>query len=507
MYRWFQIDFDIFGRTTTPLQTEITQAIFLKLHQNGFLTERVTTQLYCEQHDSFLADRFVEGECPHCAYADARGDQCDLCGQLLDPLDLKKPRCKIDGAAPVTGDSKHIFLSLDKLQPEIGRFYAESAAKGAWSSGAKDITSAWLKKGLEARGITRDIKWGTPVPLPGYEEKVIYPWFDACIGYASITANYTSEWEKWWRSPEDVQLYQFLGKDNVAYHAIMFPGTQIGTQETWTKVHHLASTDYLTYEGGKFSKSRGIGIFGDAAPKTGVPADVWRYYLLAHRPESGDTEFNWDGFIAANNNTLLKNLGNFVSRVVRFANSKHYNSIIPDGSDFDKATFGAWTDEFNVLLAQYIRELDAVKLRAGLATVLQVSQRGNLFLQSNGLNNALAEKEPAKCAAMIRFALNLIHLLAAMLAPYMPGTAQSINAQLGAEPLAIPDRWTADSLKPGHKIGRATYLFSTIKPEKAAEWRKQFGSDAAQRVKEEESAKKERKKALAKGEKVLTNEP
>jgi methionyl-tRNA synthetase len=231
-YKWFNISFDIFGRTTTELQTEITQDIFLKLMQNGFLKERQTTQLYCETHGSFLADRFVEGQCPVCAYPDARGDQCDLCdlcGRLLDPFQLRNPRCKVDGSVPIAMETNHIFFELDKLQLDIEGFFQKSGAE--WSNNGKGITSAWLKEGLEPCSTTRDMKWGTKVPLPGYEDEVIYPWFDACIGYVSITACYTEQWEKWWRNPKGVQLFQFLGKDNVVFHSIIFPATQIGTEE------------------------------------------------------------------------------------------------------------------------------------------------------------------------------------------------------------------------------------------------------------------------------------
>lgn len=274
VYDWFNIKFDIFGRTSTPQQTKITQEIFLKVHERGFCAERVTTQPYCEEpkHQSFLADRFVEGECPLCHYADARGDQCDQCGHVLDPENLINPRCKIDGTRPVLRDTKHIFLLLDKLQPALEEWYKKSSALGAWSSNGINITESWLKEGLKPRGITRDYKWGVPVPLPDYSGKVFYVWFDACIGYVSITANYTNQWEKWWRDPEGVKLYQFLGKDNVPFHTVMFPGSQIGTGDTWTKLHHLSTTEYLKYEGGKFSKSRGIGVFGSEAKNTGIPS-------------------------------------------------------------------------------------------------------------------------------------------------------------------------------------------------------------------------------------------
>jgi methionyl-tRNA synthetase len=499
IYEWFGISFDIFGRTTTELQTRITQEIFLKLNQKGYLQERLTTQLYCESHKAFLADRFVEGECPSCSYPDARGDQCDLCGKLLDSLELKNPRCKIDRTTPITKETKHVFLELDKLQSELEVFFHESSNSGAWSANGKQITSAWLKEGLWPRNITRDMKWGTKVPLPDYDGKVIYSWFDACIGYVSITASYTDEWDKWWHDPENVKLYQFLGKDNVVYHSVIFPATQIGTGDTWTRLHHLSTTEYLTYEGGKFSKSRGIGIFGDSAQKTGVPADIWRYYLLSQRPETGDSEFDWDGFIAANNNSLLKNFGNFVNRVLKFINSRHYDSIVPDGTRYSEPAFDVFKDEINKTLAQYIKDFDAVKLRPALASVLQISHLGNSFLQTNKLDNSLAEHQPEKCAAVVNRAVNLVRLLSAVVSPYMPDTAKSINEQLRIGSCPIPDYWDDSFIETGHRIGKSEHLFSRIKPEKAAEWRLAFGSEEVEKVKKEAAAKKAAKEAEKKG--------
>ncbi|KIW01282.1 methionine-tRNA ligase [Verruconis gallopava] len=497
VYAWFNISFDKFGRTTTQQQTEVTQAMFLKLKENGFLKELTTTQLYCLEHQSFLADRFVEGTCPHCKYPDAQGDQCDLCGRLLDPLDLIEPRCKMDGAKPVERETTHMFFELDKLQGEIEAFFQERIAESPWSVNATAITAAWLKQGLQARSVTRDYKWGTKVPLPGYEDKVIYSWFDAPIGYISITATYTDQWEKWWRNP-DVQLYQFMGKDNVIFHSIQFPASQIGTRENWTKLHHLSACEYLTYEGGKFSKSRGIGVFGDSAQKSGVPSDVWRYYLLSHRPESGDTDFDWDSFITANNSTLLNNLGNFVSRVIKFVAAKHYNSVVPAAANHEELSFKEFKDEVNALLAQYVKELDAVKLRAGLATALQISQLGNGFLQSNNLSNRLVEEEPEKCNTVVNLAINLIHLLASVFEPYMPDTAASINRQLNTSPQSIPDQWKVDSIQGGHKIGTPEYLFQRIAPAKAEEWRKMFGNQKEEKAKEGEMSKKAAKKAAKK---------
>ena len=243
-------------------------------------------QLYCNTHKGFLSDRYVEGTCPRCAFEDARGDQCDKCGNLLDPLDLIDPKCKLDKSTPVGRDSEHIFLRLDVLQPEVANWVGKSFESGAWSTNGKHITDAWLKEGLTERCITRDLKWGTPVPLEEMKEKVLYVWFDATIGYISITANYTPEWKQWWLNPDQVQLYQFMGKDNVPFHTVVFPASQIGTRQDWTMLHHINTTEYLNYEQKKFSKSRGIGVFGNQAQSTGIEPSIWRYYLISSRPET-----------------------------------------------------------------------------------------------------------------------------------------------------------------------------------------------------------------------------
>lgn len=354
-----------------------------------------------------------------CGYDDARGDQCDKCGHLLDPLELINPRCKLDNATPVPRDTKHIYLNLDKLQPKEEEWFKKASKEGNWSSNCIQITSSWLKEGLHPRGITRDLKWGTAVPLEGYENKVMYVWFDACIGYVSITATYTEEWEKWWRNPEQVKLYQFMGKDNVPFHTVVFPCSQIGTGDKWTMLNTLSTTEYLNYEQGKFSKSRGIGVFGNNAKETGIPSDVFRYYLLSHRPETGDSEFEWSGFIDANNNVLLKNLGNFVNRVIKFVNSKIYDSKVPDYTKFTDPYFEEHKKKVNEALKQYIDESENVKIKAALATALAISSLGNQLLQDNKLDNRLATEEADKCASVVGLALSHIHLLASLIQPYL----------------------------------------------------------------------------------------
>ncbi|KAG6288924.1 putative methionine--tRNA ligase, cytoplasmic protein rar1 [Claviceps aff. purpurea] len=504
VYDWFEIGFDYFGRTTTEKQTEIVQDIFLKLHKNGLLEERTTTQPYCEKHDGYLADRFVEGTCPKCGYDDARGDQCDKCGGLLDPFELINPRCKVDGAQPVPRDTKHIFLKLNELQPSIEEWFEDAHKKYGWPANGTAITKSWLTKGLEGRSITRDLKWGVPIPLPGYEKKVIYVWFDACIGYPSITANYTDEWEKWWKNPEDVSLYQFMGKDNVPFHTVIFPGSEIGTGEKWTMLNHLSTTEYLNYENGKFSKSRGVGVFGNQVRDIGISPSVWRYYLLSNRPETADTQFEWQAFVLSNNSELLANFGNFVNRIVKFVNAK-CDSTVPDFSASytdDTFDFPAWIARVNTLLAEYVDELEKVHIRAGVRKLMEISTEGNALLQYR-LDNANLVEHPERTNTVIGLALNLCHLLASLASPYMPSTSESICKQLNTSLAHIPDVWTPEVLKSGHKIGKAAYLFTRIDDKKVTEWKSQFGGsaesraaeEAAKKKKQEEKEKKKAKKA------------
>jgi methionyl-tRNA synthetase len=508
VYDWFEIAFDYFGRTTTELQTTIAQDIFMKLYKNGYMEERTTTQPYCEKHSSFLSDRFVEGTCPKCQYEDARGDQCDKCGSLLDPFELINPHCKLDGATPVPRETTHIFLRLDKSQKDIEEWFSKSSVEGGWPQNGVSITRSWLDKGLDARSITRDLKWGTPVPLPGYEKKVLYVWFDACIGYPSITANYTKDWEQWWRNPEEVKLYQFMGKDNVPFHTVIFPGSQMGTGDKWTMLNHLSTTEYLNYESGKFSKSRGVGVFGNTAKETGIPPSVWRYFLLANRPETGDTQFEWKAFIAANNSELLANLGNFVNRLIKFVNAK-LDGVIPEFSPTladETVDFPGFVADVNALLAEYVADLEAVRLRAGLRKIMDISSKGNLLLAGR-LDNTNLTENPVRTHTVIGLCLNLAYLIASLASPYMPSTATSIVEQLNAPLTSIPDKWTPDVLSGGHKIGKAAYLFTRIDESKEAEWREQYGGTQASRQAEAEAkAKKAADKARDKERKKAKKE-
>ena len=421
---------------------------------------------------------------------------------------LLNPRCKIDGATPERRKTKHLYLRLDSLGDKIVDWF--NGASKDWSTNCVSITQAWIDKGLKPRAITRDLRWGVPIPegLEGlneeeYRNKVFYVWFDACIGYMSITKTYTDgddlsgkKWEQWWKNPDNVSLYQFMGKDNVPFHTIIFPGSQLGTGENWTKIYNLSATEYLNYEGGKFSKSKGVGVFGTNAKDTGIDPDLWRFYLLSRRPETNDSEFKWDEFVNGNNNDLLKNIGNLVQRVIKFCSVK-LGAVVPDYTKYSDALLEDHIKQVNNVLTAYIAHLENTKLRAGLADVLQISALGNKLLQDNRLDNRLFTEEPDRCAAVIGLALNHLHLLASILSPYMPSTADSIFQQLGIDPEPhIPDTWESGfALKPGHPLGEPKLLFTAIPASKIEEWREAYGGEELQRQKRLDAEKTAAKKA------------
>jgi methionyl-tRNA synthetase len=476
VYEWFNIDFDYFGRTTTQYQTKIAQDIFAHVNSNGYLQEDTMEQLFCEKDDRYLADRFVEGICPHCAFADARGDQCDGCGKLLNPTELKAPRCKLCGTTPILKSTKHLFLDLPKLSEKLENWVGTASSE--WTNNSTQITRAWLKDGLKPRCITRDLKWGTPVPLPGYESKVFYVWFDAPIGYLSITANYTEEWEKWWKNPEDtkVELHQFMGKDNVPFHTVIFPSSLLATGQSWTMLKNLSTTEYLNYEGGKFSKSRGTGVFGDGAAATNIPADVWRYYLLANRPESSDADFSWTDLQLKNNSELADNLGNFVNRALKFAQSSFGNKVPELGPLTESET--KLVSDVNEAVKQYSERLEKAQLREGARLALAVSRLGNQYLQENKPWD-LFKTDKVRCGTVIATFASLARLVAILIWPYMPEMAANLlytQLNLPREPYpSFIDTFTVDLVPAGHILGEPQPLFRKILDAEIKEYREKFG--------------------------------
>nr|XP_054505166.1 methionine--tRNA ligase, cytoplasmic [Agelaius phoeniceus] len=479
IYAWFRISFDHFGRTTTPQQTRIAQDIFQRLLARGFLLQDTLEQLRCESCGRYLADRFVEGTCPFCAYAEARGDQCDRCGKLINAVELQNPQCKLCHGTPVVTPTQHLFLDLPKLEGQLEAWLERTWAAGEWTANARHITRTWLRDGLKPRCITRDLTWGTPVPLDGFRDKVFYVWFDAPIGYLSITATYTEHWERWWKNPQQVELYNFMAKDNVPFHSVVFPCSLLGADDNYTLVNHLIATEYLNYEDGKFSKSRGVGVFGDMAKDTGIPADVWRFYLLYLRPEGQDSAFSWADLMLKNNSELLNNLGNFINRAGMFV-CKFFGGTVPAM---------ALTAEDQRLLArvtlemrQYHQLMERVRLRDALRCVLGISRHGNQYIQVNEPWKRIKgdERDRQRAGTVTGVAVNLAAALAALLQPFVPGVSAAIQGQLRIPPerCGLGPGLTC-TLPAGHRVGTVSPLFQKLEPEQVEALRQRFGGGQA----------------------------
>ena len=442
IYRWFHIAFDKFGRTSTPIQTEVTQDIFLKLDKQGFIKEETIEQLYCSSCGRFLADRYVLGICPHCNSANARGDQCEDCGKLLDPTELREPKCSSCGVTPKAEKTSHLYIDLPKIRERLEGWIKTASVDGFWANNAIQMTQAWIRDGLRERAITRDLKWGIPVPKDGYEKKVFYVWFDAPIGYISITGNLGkelidekntpfSDWHEfvnhWWKSPGETELFQFIGKDNIPFHTVIFPSSLLGSGDTWTMLHHMSSSEYLNYESGKFSKSRGIGVFGTDVMETRIPADVWRFYTYYNRPEKSDTLFTWKDFQEKVNSELIGNLGNLVNRTLSFV-SRYYDGSLAGGSGNEELWKTVRKFEGDITSA-----LERADLRDAFHLVFELSSFANKSFQEAEpwKKRQGNESERQEAAALISDLSYVVRDIAILIQPFMPQTAEKIASFFG----------------------------------------------------------------------------
>lgn len=482
-YDAFELSFDCFGRTSSPQNKEITYHIFSKLDENGFVDEKTIKQVYSVDDKQFLADRYITGTCPYCGYDKARGDQCENCTKVLEPTELINPKSTISGSTNLeVRETKHLFLNLPKIEKRLAEWV--KSKEPYWPDVAYSIAQKWLKEGLQERCITRDLKWGFPVNKAGYEDKVFYVWFDAPIGYIGITKQWADEkpqerdWKKWWLNADDVKYVEFMGKDNVPFHAIFFPAMLLGTGEKWTFVDYLKGMSYLTFEGGKFSKSEHRGVFADKAVEE-FPADYWRYWLMANAPESSDSSFTFDGFVSTINKDLNGVLGNFVSRVLKMTASK-FSPEVPAG--------GAFTSQENELISalqekvnNYFSYLENMEFRKALNELRAIWVDGNNYI-SVAEPWSVIKENPERAAAILRVCINLIRIYAILSYPIMPKVAENMLAKLGLSVQDMPSLKNFDVkeqiqfLKPGAKFEVGDALFERITPEKCQELKEKYGS-------------------------------
>ncbi|MEL6370050.1 MAG: methionine--tRNA ligase [Pseudomonadota bacterium] len=487
----FGLSFDHFGRSSSGENATLTQHFAAVLEDNGLIEERVDQQVYSIEDQRFLPDRYVEGTCPHCGYEKARGDQCDNCGRLLDPTDLKDPYSAISGSKQIeVRETRHLYLLQSKLQERIADWVD---GKDEWPALTRSIAKKWLKEGLQDRSITRDLYWGVKVhrdgaPRSGFENKVFYVWFDAPIAYIAATQAWAAraddqDWRDWWRldhGADEIRYVQVMGKDNVAFHTVSFPCTLLGSEEPWKTVDTLKSMNWLTWYGGKFSTSQNRGIFMDQALDL-LPADYWRWHLMANAPESDDTSFTLEHFASVVNKDLADVLGNFVNRICRFGTSK-FGPQVPDTGNYGE-TEEALSKELDQRIASYTAALEAMEFRKAFSELRGIWVAGNEYLQVAAPWTAF-KTDPDTAAASVRAGLNLIYLFAVLSAPVIPFTAEKManvfgktlqdDSIVGVWPTSAKSALSA--IPAGTAFETPDVLFAKIEDDQLEAWRETFGA-------------------------------
>lgn len=466
--KWFNISLDHFGRTTNKAHGKISRDIYNNLDSKGLVTERIVENLYCEACRRFLADRFVYGTCPKCGNNKAKGDQCDDCDAVYDAV--LAPKCLVCNGTCTSRSSMHKFLELPALHKDLESWFNNTSG---WSKNAASLAKSYYSGKMEPRCITRNLKWATPIyadddPRRKDCDLTFYPWFDAPIGYMSITADYYArtlaadekgeDWLGWWYPDADkkVKIYQFMGKDNVYFHSVMFPATLIGSSDIKTcaiKDLVISATEHLQYgEGKKFSKSLGIGVFGNDAISSGIPADIWRYYLLYNRPETSDTVFNWDDLLTKTNG-LANDLGNLVMRSITLA--KRMTEFKAEVK-IDKMAI----DYYN----QYLELMNECKIKASLKLVVEFCQAVNAYF-SNNEPWKLIKSEPEKCCIILITTLNNLYILAHLFRPFVPDISSMILLQLNLpenEKFFSLAELPTSFIPPGHAFGTPVPIIDVL---------------------------------------------
>lgn len=429
VYDWMNCKFDFFGQTSSPEHAKLVQEMFRRCYKNGYFEVQDLEQFYCEECAQFLADRYVEGTCGLCGYANARGDQCDQCGRCLRNNDLKEPRCVICSDVPLVKSSSHLFLRLDLLQGKIKECMDKK--KHRWSENAVNIYNEWLEKDLISRCMTRTLKykWGVPVPLEGFEDKVFYVWFDAVIGYLTFLSQVKEDWEEWLK---DAEIIQFMGKDNVFFHSFIFPGILLASNPGSPTVDIINSTEYLTFNKEKFSKSRGVGIFGmDLVRRDLGSSCLWRFYLTKRRPETKDSDFNVLDFINVFNSDLLGNIGNLCQRILKYIAKNCEGNVKVGEVDKEDKEF---INDVNRLFDEYHVHMRKISLREGLNKAVEISSAMNKYIQD-------LQGRKDKIARGFQIGYSAIVFLGHVLEPFIPETSKKIFGMCKTEPGVFPSKF------------------------------------------------------------------
>ena len=452
----FGISFDIYSRTTSKIHAETASAFFRELYDKGVFVEKESEQYYDEEAKTFLADRYITGECPHCHFPKAYGDQCEHCGSTLSPNELINPKSAVSGSKPVLKKTKHWYLPLDKYQPWLEKWILEEHKE--WRPNVYGQCKSWIDMGLQPRAVSRDLDWGIPVPVEGAEGKVLYVWFDAPIGYISNTKELREDWETWWKDPS-TRLVHFIGKDNIVFHCIVFP-TMLKAEGSYILPDNVPANEFLNLEDDKISTSRNWAVWLDEY-LVDFPGkqDVLRYVLTANAPETKDNNFTWKDFQARNNNELVAVYGNFVNRALVLTD-KYYGGVVPEQgelTDYDRQTIS----EFTGVKADVEKLLDEFRFRDAQKEAMNLARIGNKYL-ADSEPWKLQKTDPKRVETILNLSLQLVANLAIAFEPFLPFSSKKLRHMLNMEEFDWNDLGSTTLIAAGHKINKPELLFEKI---------------------------------------------
>lgn len=451
----FGISFDIYGRTSDPAHHKMSQDFFLHLYQEGKFIEEVTEQYYDEAADQFLADRYITGECPKCHQPGAYGDQCEKCGSSLSPTELINPKSSLSGASPILKETKNWFLPLDQWQDSLEK-YVNSHPE--WKPNVSGQVKSWLQDGLRPRAMTRDLNWGVPIPLPDTEGKVLYVWFDAPIGYISMTSQLTADWEKYWKA-KDSRIVHFIGKDNIVFHCLIFPAMCMAHGE-FQLADQVPANEFMNLEGDKISTSRNWAVWlHEYLQDFPGKQDVLRYALTASSPETKDADFTWADFQTKNNSELVAILGNFVNRAFVLID-KNFVGIVPP-----KAAGTGLEEDVKQALADIPAKLEAAlanyKFRDALVLAMEIARIGNKYL-ADAEPWKIIKEDREKAGTVLNYAVQLVAHASVALEPFIPFTAAKLRTALGIQELDWNSIGDFQLIPAGQKLTNPGLLFEKL---------------------------------------------
>ncbi len=464
LFQKWALSFDNYTRTENPVHKDFVQKHFMKIYNNGYIFSEETEMLFCENEtcNRFLPDRYVEGKCPYCGNEGARGDQCPKCGKLLEPTQLIEPYCAICRSKPIVKKTKHWYIDLPRLSEKVHEFLVSNKQL---ASSTRNFSLNLIKEELRPRAVTRDVSWGIQAPFPGAEDKRIYVWVEAVLGYVSATIEYfekhgqPQKWKEYWFD-KDAKTFYFIGKDNIPFHTIILPALLLASGEDYNLPWNVSATEFIQFKGETASKSHRIGIWIDEALEL-YPADYWRYFLMATRPETKDSNFSWEIFIEKVNADLNDTFGNFVHRTLTFINTK-FNGEIPKPETLDidaEQALAALKEKVNLIAS----EIEDCKLQSAANNMIATARIGNQYLNEKEPWN-LVKKDRGKAATVLHVAAQFVKALALTSAPFIPFAAQEIWKTLNLPGSVHEQKWT-EALKPlpaNHKIAEPNPLFRKI---------------------------------------------